>query len=572
MTREPVLAIRPGRTRCCHPGRMKADPPEPAYQYRELRELLLGHRPPDCSVAEVAEALGPSLLSYITAASWRDVQAHVDGAKSLSVRGAEALDTALQFASYALDLRRESASNDDRPPGPRESAYEVWTGLFADRATDTELGFADALRRHAGGELPAVHPPKDELGRLILDHARANLGAFLIRRPAGERTNLWRFSRAGRLAQDREDALCTAISADSVLSGFFPRLTDVTSSSRQYLDSSGRGGAVQVVFLPELVVRTAARRAGWPDALEPEPYLELVLAVLAEMRLLLSGEVAEVPAWVLLTGLDVPDDFVLTTELGELRAAPPPLMTAPGSTVDPRLRLSVTYPLSVDLGARRSRARVERVLEAQREFRRRIDHLRLAVLLALRRRDPIALQVAGQEISSPLSHGPSISWPVFVAPFSTALNLGEERLIARWSRTIARRHHPSIELAAQRALLAATAGRDPADRLVDSVIALENLVGQGAGTGPGKAFERAVPVLLADAKSRRASMRVRARAIYTARSDIVHGRREIPVLELEALRGEALVMALNGLRRLFRRFPKRIPDRRRARWLAAQAP
>ena len=346
-----------------------------------------------------------------------------------------------------------------RPTSRRPTTDDV---AFADRATDTELGFADALRRHAGGELPAVHPPKDELGRLILDHARANLGAFLIRRPPGVMNLQGRFSRAGRAWRgDREDALRTAHQQHPVLSGFFPRLTDVTSSSRQYLDSSGRGGAVQVVFLPELVVRTAARRAGWPDASSLSPYRAVPGPRRRRRLRSFSGEVAEVPAWVLLTGLDVPDDFVLTTELGELRAAPPPLMTAPGSTVDPRLRLSVTYPLSVDLGARRSRARVERVLEAQREFRRRIDHLRLAVLLALRRRDPIALQVAGQEISSPLSHGPSISWPVFVAPFSTALNLGEERLIARWSRTIARRHHPSIELAAQRALLAATAGRDP---------------------------------------------------------------------------------------------------------------
>jgi len=284
--------------------------------------------------------------------------------------------------------------------------------------------------------------------------------------------------------------------------------------------------------------------------------------------MLLAGEPVEVPAWAHLSGLDVEDTFSLTTPLGELRALSKDRARVSRPQSAPRLELRTTFPLTVEIPYDLTRGPYPEVLLAAREFQRRIDHVRLAVLLALDRPEPIGLHVAAREISDPLSLA-SLSWPWFVPPFTVPLEDGDQHRIGVWAERIAAHHDPSIELATRRALAAATVGRESEDRLIDAVIALENLVGVGAGQRPAAAFRNGVAALLSDDDIERDRYRDRAEVIYKARSDIVHGRHEHPIQELETLRVEALQMLLQGLRRLCAELPHLIADRRRGRTLTA---
>jgi hypothetical protein len=160
--------------------------------------------------------------------------------------------------------------------------------------------------------------------------------------------------------------------------------------------------------------------------------------------------------------------------------------------------------------------------------------VRLTVLLALDRPEPVCLHIATREISDPLSFA-SLSWPWFVPPLTVRLDAGDHHRIGLWADRIAACHDPSIELATRRALAAATVGRESEDRLIDAVIALENLVGIGAGQPPAAAFRNGVAALLSDDYTERDLYRDRAEVIYKARSDIVHGRHEHPLDQLETL-------------------------------------
>jgi DNA-binding transcriptional ArsR family regulator len=320
------------------------------------------------------------------------------------------------------------------------------------------------------------------------------------------------------------------------------------------------------VFVPELVVKTAARRAGWPDALDSERYFNQVCGIVVELRRLIAGEEVEVPAWVSLNG-DVGEGFRIETQLGALTVAPGSLVARASRAPAPGLMLTTTYPLSLDFDASPMDGQPSAgVFTSQREFQRRIDHVRLAFLLALDSSDPLALQVASREISNPLSWS-SLSWPLNAPAFPLSLEERDAALVKSWCDTIALHHDPLIELAGRRALSAATPGRDAEDRLVDSVIGLDNLVGQGAGMKPARAFKEVVGALLTDDPVHQRAVSAKAKALYDARSEIVHGQRQLDVMEAEKLRRESLELLLGGLRRLFRELPALISDRRRARRL-----
>jgi hypothetical protein len=92
---------------------------------------------------------------------------------------------------------------------------------------------------------------------------------------------------------------------------------------------------------------------------------------------------------------------------------------------------------------------------------------------------------------------------------------------------------------------------EPADRLVDSVIAWENLFGTSEGE-PRLRISAAMAWLLAgDAATRREALQLEIKGIYDARSKIVHGAAasDDPRLPDEASR--ALALGLDSLRVLF---------------------
>jgi hypothetical protein len=467
--------------------------PLPSGGAAMLRAVMLGNRAPEKSTEEVIELLGPALLSYLTSRPESDVAAHLSGESLLPAESAAALVRAVEEASMAIDLRRESASNDSRPPGPRESIFEALGALFV--SPTAGVGFGEALRAFSGGGAPNITDPDGGLEELVLEHARNCLPGLLVPLPKEDVDRPWillmGLSRiASWYGRGAEGRMLTALAADRSLRRFFPDLSGIHASSRRFLDSTGRGGGLQIVFLPGLVVQTAARRAGWPAPIEPDIYLAQIPVVLEEMRRAVAGEIVEIPAWVILNGLEVPDDFRLETRLGQLQSSAAWVSVVRRDPVRGQLMLRLTYPLSIERISERRFRLPERTIEAQREFRRRIDHLRLAVLLALRRPEPIALQVVSQEISNPFAHGPSESSPFFTHPFSSKIEPGDATLIASWSDKVFRYSDPSIELGGRRALSAATPGRDIEDRLVDAVVALENLIGNGSRRKPSSTSSR----------------------------------------------------------------------------------
>jgi len=549
---------------------MDATTPVPArYRGVPILEAIARGSIPAFDRASVARLLSLPALAYVTGATEDEICVAIEDPAALGPRQRESLDAALRFGALAYEHRREYATNDDRPSAGREPAYDALTSLFLDPAAGDSRSFADALRHHAGGDLPAIPASGDELVSFLLDAAAASIGGLLVQRTAED--GPWHFPRPAvrRFGQFDDAKLARLVAADERLRPLFPEVTDSLSSAATFLDTTGRGGGLQVATLPELISCAAAIRAGWPLLLDQGRFLTEVVSVAEEVRRLAGGGTVEVPAWVDFVGLEAPADLHAQTALGVLSRPPAPVDgVTPTGGVAPGLRLTTTFPLALDLSFEpRSDAPSAMWEAAQREFQRRIDHVRLAFLLAAEHNNPLAIQVASRTISNPLNW-PGRAQPWTITPFTSPLEASEIEAMIGWAAKISAHHHPSIDLGVRRALSATTPARDTEDRLVDAVIALENLVGGGTGKkGRRRSFSAGVAGLVASVTPARAAVRSRALQLYDARSDIVHGRRQLAIREAGQLTADAIGYALNGLRWLLDQSPQLITNRRRGQHL-----
>jgi hypothetical protein len=183
--------------------------------------------------------------------------------------------------------------------------------------------------------------------------------------------------------------------------------------------------------------------------------------------------------------------------------------------------------------------------------------LRFSLLMAVERQTRVLLVQTWRQYDDPLATGQFTGWndPVFgTGLMPTQLTEADVDAWRTWYEKLRSPHVVRIYLALTRILRACAERRDPADVLVDSVIAWENLFGTKEGE-PTFRITMSLAVLLRSTKSDRATLRSRLSHIYALRSKIVHGsanlrRADIPLCY------EALDVAISAVRVLISERPE----------------
>ncbi len=151
--------------------------------------------------------------------------------------------------------------------------------------------------------------------------------------------------------------------------------------------------------------------------------------------------------------------------------------------------------------------------------------------------------------------GYSVRSPLVPATLRPTLEESGCSQVEDWCRLLEERRHlrPGTSIAGARLVSAVTGRTDLVDRLVDAVVAWENLVGAEGETT--FRVTGALAKLIEDDPSKRAALARRLKGIYTLRSRAVHGA-EVDQNKLKDAVGDAVDFGIAGLRRLYAKDPE----------------
>jgi hypothetical protein len=166
-----------------------------------------------------------------------------------------------------------------------------------------------------------------------------------------------------------------------------------------------------------------------------------------------------------------------------------------------------------------------------------------------------------------LNQGPGLSWFQSAVPLHPHLLITADRpRIRAWGRRIERDYSDRLDIAVKRTLSSLTTRWDPTDRLIDAVVALENLFGTGSGELAFRISAGTAYLLERDA-ARRAATQTHVSRLYNVRSKIVHGAHAPPPSTVDPLARAATSFVVRSLRALFAQHRQLLDEKDRARLL-----
>lgn len=193
--------------------------------------------------------------------------------------------------------------------------------------------------------------------------------------------------------------------------------------------------------------------------------------------------------------------------------------------------------------------------------------LALTLLLGLDRDPAVAVARTWTLVDNPLNQGPSLSWFQSAVPLHPHVLAAPDRSrIRAWATRIERDYSDRLDIAVKRTLSSLTTLWDPTDRLIDAVVALENLFGTGSGELAFR-ISAGTAYLLERDPARRVATQEEVNRLYNVRSKIVHGAHAPPQLTVEPLARAASTFAVRGLRTLFTKHRQLLDKKDRARLL-----
>jgi hypothetical protein len=298
------------------------------------------------------------------------------------------------------------------------------------------------------------------------------------------------------------------------------------------------------------------------------------------LRLTAMGDQPEVRVLLVFAGAVTLDEAVVSTAWGPLRplteperqAAPEPLEGLIGTTDAAGKQISVSYagdlvlettvPLGMVVHSTADPVRPEvdwrTTTRGIDELRERWEGIQLATLFAVQRpaNSLATLRPSWWWAEDPLSSIPAMGWfNTKDSPGFTPFELGESECneLGEWTTRIKTRRTPKVDISVRRVISATHARVDPADRLIDAVIAWESLFGTREGEPTLRVSSAMAWLLGTDFDSRRAMQRDIS-GLYNLRSDIVHGT-TAGGTDLAVRSNRALELAIQALAALFRDHP-----------------
>jgi hypothetical protein len=512
--------------------------------------MSLPHSPQTPLEASTAQLVGAPFLAYVCGCEEAEIERYLESGEGLQEAQGAVVSQVLELAHEIL--KQELWLRTPVTPMPLSTA-DVLSRLCA-YIKDEESGLASAWRRAAGGAVPRFES-EDPLEDALLTLARDFYPALLLTHPPPHpfAHNPFPITH-GRLGFEHpagESFLAALGDSEPLAALFADRPVEETTSAKQMMSRSGRGGSTQAVFLATSLLVNAEPRAWLAGDLTLDRYLQAVRDELAAARALASGEEVLVPAAIGLQSVSVPEGFRLETPWGLLRQPDP--WQKRSAPVGADLVLITPFPMAVEIRPWEKEGSPSlpdpAFFKPQRELEQTIDQLRLALLLASDFEAPVALATTWRFLPDPLQI-PAFNWNVDQSRrLAATMDDAHAAEIECWMQLVAERFDVKLDLATRRLLSALTNRFNGEDGLVDATIALESLFGSRPSGRIRTHLAKALNTLLGGDSEARAGRHQLVRRIYDRRKDVVHGGHLEPA-EAEDASAEATRLVTEAMRAL----------------------
>ena len=527
------------------------------------------------------EVLGVSFLAYVLNAAETEVIERFSTGKALNDQQEEAVKRLLQFMSTT------GISLDNSSP-----MWHLNLDVFASQATGHTTSCANVLRAIAGGVV-TVPKSSDKVLEILNQLAAEFYALFLIPKDKKRPDPFQPTISAVAFRHPRQDELLKLILADEALVKLFGS-EDLKKPAIEVMGyvqrSSGQGGSVQLVTLPEIILRNAWHLASL-GTIQPDlaQFCLAIKQIVNTLRASADGKKASVPVRVAFTGVILPNSKQrIVLPWGVLRSATQEdenliptafednmnsTTTAKGEHItvkysgDVILETDMPYRTFVADWAKVSKSssfvKIPDGFNDYAVVQKHIEAIEIGLLFATQRENERPRVVSPWRANvDPLGFGHSVSWrnpqtlPMLLPAKLTKVEADNWE---KWIGLVDSLRVPSVEVAITRLLLAETERKDPVDVLIDAVIAWENLVGSSSGE-PTLRVSAALAWLLAKDPTERAELQNKFAKLYNLRSRIVHGSGILTVTEATTKPQEAVKIALDALREIFENRPELLKE------------
>jgi hypothetical protein len=450
--------------------------------------------------------------------------------------------------------------------------------LEYDRAS--QMARPNVLRLAAGGDIPRRRP-RDPVAAALATLARDLYPTLLLEPPARgsrgpvprwvERT--WSMSPVG-FRHPASQAFQRAVEADASLSALFTRETPESGKNGFIWTSLGTGRGVQLSMLAHDLLVATLFKLTLDGSFDQTAFVDGALDQLDQLRRLVGGERVEMRCSVAFVGAELRGQ-PLHTPWGTLRAPTAGELELRADTPvvhSHEVVLATTVPLEIRIDPDPVPDMVtspfaEAAAATFATIQQKADMLALTLLLALDRDPVVAVARTWTLVENPLNQGPGLSWFQSAVPLHPHLLITADRpRIRAWGRRIERDYSDRLDIAVKRTLSSLTTRWDPTDRLIDAVVALENLFGTGSGELAFRISAGTAYLLERDA-ARRAATQTHVSRLYNVRSKIVHGAHAPPPSTVDPLARAATPFVVRSLRALFAQHRQLLDEKDRARLL-----
>ncbi len=355
----------------------------------------------------------------------------------------------------------------------------------------------------------------------------------------------------------------------------FPKGDEHLGDSASTLRSTGQGGGVQLSMLAETLIGSGWNAARMHSSGLPSlhAHTRSTIEQLDTLRSALQNKTAKVPVRIAFTGVLLNSDEPIDLGWGILRKLDSrdhhlvPRSTAgklSGAGTD-GVTVTIDYGGEVILDTTLEyRIQLKDLLPGDtwpvelRGYERTQELTECIQLGALLSQEPSAQETvmvipAWFYTHDPLAQGLNMSWNDVRSGKGFIPKQIDANTASAWKEfTVAVEANRTkyVDVAIRRTLRASVERRDPSDVLVDAIIAWENLFGSRKGESTLRICGSLAWLLEAD-KARRFQLRSELGKLYDARSNVVHGNKELASSELVPQAQRALAVAIDALRVMF---------------------
>lgn len=449
------------------------------------------------------------------------------------------------------------------------------SGSFGHYREELDGSLASYLHRLAGGDVGEVPAGNDPVVQAIRDVAHDVWPPLLLTPPTRGPRAFWMSSMSGVFSHPRTVDACKAFMADPKLSKLFPGAPSIEEATRvdgtilaihaNWMMSTGQGGGRQLIGVVDAIIFNAAVLAQLDGApLDHDGLMSAIPRAVDIFRALATMKPVEVPALIGFAGVVLDADTALGFGNDELRPVRPVEKNLLLTEADRVASVFATkFPIQLlkvepiepgrdpDEFFKSWDKYSPRIQEGYRTLQRRIDRVRLSLLLASDANELLATSEVSRFIADPTQPGGISNWRSDTrVPASHPL--GEDRVaeVLRFHGLVQEKHPESLDIAMKRILSAVSQRWDATDAFIDAVIVWENAFGTSTET-TFRVTGSIAKLLEPENAGERAKLQKELKRLYEARSRLVHGAKEPKPEDAWAQRERTITVALDVLRRLY---------------------